>query len=358
MTYLYLVLAFALAVSAAPNSEPRTPLRPNFVVIFLDDAGWGDVGFNVGDEITPETKVLDKLAREGLRFTDFHAAASVCTPSRASLLTGRLGLRTGVIKNFREGALGGLPTTEMTIAELLRDHAGYQTAMLGKWHLGTHPPYHPTYRGFNRYFGVPYSVDMGCTDIGIDHPPHLPCCRSGSKGSSGRQSLHHPHRRLMTIPDTVDQVVMSGAHFFDPSSVVGTRGPTCEEAPGVPLYNSTGAHCSGEPSCNNDILEQPVNLTSLSRRYGDFAVNFLEEMAREQTGNNTSERPFFLYIAMSHMHVPLAYDARFEEASPRTDRKIYGNALAEGEKANILYFEDKNFRYGWRQESAKLFRMN
>lgn len=101
----------------------------------------------------------------------------MCTPSRASLLTGRLGLRTGVTHNFHQGSVGGLPLTELTLAEYLHDQGGYTTGMIGKWHLGTHPPYHPTYRGFQKYLGVPYSVDMGCTDVpGADIPTRHRCC--------------------------------------------------------------------------------------------------------------------------------------------------------------------------------------
>lgn len=115
------------------------------------------------------------------RFSDFHSAASVCTPSRASLLTGRLGLRTGVMNNFRQGSLYGLPLTEITLPELLHQEKGYRTAMIGKWHLGTHPPYHPTYRGFEKYLGVPYSVDMGCTDVPGADLPHRHCCCQGAE---------------------------------------------------------------------------------------------------------------------------------------------------------------------------------
>ena len=130
---------------------------------------------------------MDQLASEGVRFTDFHVGASVCSVSRAALLTARLGVRNGVVDNFHIDSQFGLPRTENTIAELLKP-AGYSTAIIGKWHvrlsrslslfsslictcslpqqLGTSPGYHPTYRGFDHYIGLPYSVDMGCTDTG------------------------------------------------------------------------------------------------------------------------------------------------------------------------------------------------
>ena len=211
-------------------------------------------------------------------FTDFHSAASVCTPSRASLLTGRLGLRTGVTNNFRQGSLGGLPLSELTLPEHLRDQAMYRTAMAGKWHLGTHPPYHPTYRGFQRYLGVPYSVDMGCTDVpGADLPVRHRCCpfrpphHGGDKQQQQQQQQQQQEQGqpMAALEATAegDLKVMRAA--IDYASDYAKY--ACFNAPAVPLYNSTDWGCSGRASCNEDIVEQPVNLTTLSRRYADFA---------------------------------------------------------------------------------------
>ena len=133
---------------------------PNFVVLFADDLGYGDLG-SFGHP-TIKTPHLDRLAREGLRLTQFYVAASLCTPSRAALMTGRLPIRNGMAG--RRGVLfpdssGGLPATETTIAEALKAH-GYATATVGKWHLGHTPQYLPTAHGFDEYFGIPYSNDM------------------------------------------------------------------------------------------------------------------------------------------------------------------------------------------------------
>ncbi|XP_036079676.1 arylsulfatase G isoform X2 [Rousettus aegyptiacus] len=152
--------------------------KPNFVIILADDMGWGDLGANWA--AAKDTANLDKMAAEGMRFVDFHAAASTCSPSRASLLTGRLGLRNGVTHNFAVTSVGGLPLNETTLAEVLRQ-AGYITGMIGKWHLGHHSSYHPNFRGFDYYFGIPYSHDMGCTDTpGYNHPP-CPACPQGER---------------------------------------------------------------------------------------------------------------------------------------------------------------------------------
>jgi arylsulfatase A-like enzyme len=114
--------------TAASSSKPK----PNFVIFFGDDWGWGDLGenFEAARGLTPN---FDQLAQEGLRFTNFHVGASVCTPSRAALLTGRLGPRTGVVNNFGPESIGGLPLNETTIAEFLKKQAGYRTGMIGKW---------------------------------------------------------------------------------------------------------------------------------------------------------------------------------------------------------------------------------
>ncbi|MEE2888340.1 MAG: sulfatase-like hydrolase/transferase, partial [Planctomycetota bacterium] len=119
----------------APAREPARP--PNFIVLFADDLGYGDLG--CFGHPTIRTPNLDRMAREGMRFTQFYAAASVCTPSRAGLLTGRLPIRSGMCSSRRRvlfpNSKGGLPATEITIAEALRER-GYATACIGKWHLG------------------------------------------------------------------------------------------------------------------------------------------------------------------------------------------------------------------------------
>ncbi|XP_026903688.1 arylsulfatase G isoform X2 [Acinonyx jubatus] len=175
--------------------------KPNFVIILADDMGWGDLGANWAE--TKDTANLDEMAAEGMRFVDFHAAASTCSPSRASLLTGRLGLRNGVTHNFAVTSVGGLPLNETTLAEVLRQ-AGYVTGMIGKWHLGHHGSYHPNFRGFDYYFGIPYSHDMGCTDTpGYNHPPCPACPRGdgdGPSSASGRPFLLYVALAHMHVP--------------------------------------------------------------------------------------------------------------------------------------------------------------
>ena len=131
--------------------------KPNFLLIFTDDQGYQDLGCYGSPKI--KTPVLDKLASEGVRFTDFYSANAICSASRAALLTGRYPSRNGVFHVYYPGVNKGLSQSEITIAEILKP-AGYRTAIIGKWHLGDRPQFLPTKQGFDSYFGIPYSNDM------------------------------------------------------------------------------------------------------------------------------------------------------------------------------------------------------
>ncbi|XP_069012029.1 arylsulfatase G [Embiotoca jacksoni] len=226
--------------------------KPNFIIILADDIGWGDLDANQPEGKTNNTPYLNLMAQQGLRLTDFHSPASTCSPSRAALLTGRYGLRNGVTHNFAVDSVAGLPLSEVTLPLLLQ-RAGYYTALIGKWHLGHHGPYSPTNRGFDYYLGVPYSNDMGCTDIpGYDLPECLPCDSSG------------PLIRLKR-----------SAHGG------------CYTNVGLPLME------------NSSIVEQPLDLWTLTEQYKSAALQII---------HNASKRgqPYLVYMALAHMHVPLA----------------------------------------------------
>jgi arylsulfatase A-like enzyme len=146
--------SLAAAVSGAQSKRP-----PNIVHFLADDVGYDDIGcYGAKGMATPN---LDRMARAGMRFTDFYAPASVCTPSRASILTGRYSCRIKPLQNILyPGARGITPDREITIATLLRK-AGYRTGIIGKWHLGDVPESLPTSNGFDEYYGIPYPNDMG-----------------------------------------------------------------------------------------------------------------------------------------------------------------------------------------------------
>ena len=138
-----------------------TPTKPNIIIINCDDMGYGDLSC-LGSPTT-KTPNLDKMALEGQKWSSFYVSASVSSPSRAGLLTGRLGVRTGMYGD-KKGVLfpdspGGMPAEEQTIPELLK-RAGYTTACIGKWHLGHLPQYMPLQHGFDYFYGMPFSNDM------------------------------------------------------------------------------------------------------------------------------------------------------------------------------------------------------
>lgn len=158
LTLVLTELACALITRAAP---------PNFVIILADDLGYGDLGCYGHPSI--RTPNLDRMAAQGMRFTDFYSAAEVCTPSRAALLTGRYPIRSGMCDEkyrvLRRNSAGGLPAEEVTLAQALKTR-GYATACIGKWHLGNYendPAHHPRRHGFDFYFGLPHSNDMNPT---------------------------------------------------------------------------------------------------------------------------------------------------------------------------------------------------
>eukprot|EP00927_Polykrikos_kofoidii_P056161 TRINITY_DN50327_c0_g1_i1.p1 TRINITY_DN50327_c0_g1~~TRINITY_DN50327_c0_g1_i1.p1 ORF type:complete len:538 (-),score=48.67 TRINITY_DN50327_c0_g1_i1:208-1821(-) len=267
----------ALAGALLSRPKPR-----GFVIFFLDDHGYGD--FNV-----EETPHLNDLAAGGLTFNDFHSAFSVCTPSRAGLLTGRLAPRTGVGNNFGVTSSHGLALSEITIADML-NQANYTSHMVGKWHLGHHSPYSPTYRGFQTWYGLPYSGDMGCID-------------SSPQGCDPAWDRSHGQ----------------------PACPALCRNTT---ATAIPLFDSTGPNCSGKASCNDDIAEQPFRPTHLNEQYAERAVQIINEHGK-------SGKPFFLYFAFAHTHTPLAYNEKqFGNASSRPGRlAVFGNTLAEVDNA-------------------------
>ena len=150
-----LLVSGLLAVSAGNNTMAQN--KPNIIFIYADDLGYGDLGC-YGSKVN-RTPNLDQLAKEGMRFTDFYSAASLSSPSRAALLTGRYPVRMGINGVFFPGSFTGIPKEEITLGEALQQQ-GYYTGIVGKWHLGHHLPHCPLQNGFNEYFGIPYSNDM------------------------------------------------------------------------------------------------------------------------------------------------------------------------------------------------------
>ena len=154
--YVVFLIIFISCDTETDNNE----ISPNIVFIFADDLGYGDLSsYGASDINTPN---IDFIGKNGIKFTDFYSVSSVCTPSRAGMLTGRYPQRFGLNGVLFPDSHTGLPSSEYTIAELLRDN-GYKTGMVGKWHLGHKYEFLPLQQGFDFFYGIPYSNDMAST---------------------------------------------------------------------------------------------------------------------------------------------------------------------------------------------------
>ena len=152
------MLASILVLASQARAQDAKPKRPpNVVIIYADDMGYGDLGCFGAKKI--KTPNLDRMAKQGTRFTSFYVAQAVCSASRAALMTGKYSNRVGILGALGPNAKIGLGANNTTIAEMLKT-LGYATGIVGKWHLGHLPDHLPTKHGFDEYFGLPYSNDM------------------------------------------------------------------------------------------------------------------------------------------------------------------------------------------------------
>ena len=235
---------------------------PNFIVIFTDDQGYEDIGCFGSPKI--KTPNLDKLAAEGRKFTSFYSANSVCSPSRAALMTGCYPTRVSVPGVLFPRHKEGLNPDEITIAELLKTK-GYATSCIGKWHIGHKPKFLPTRQGFDSYFGIPYSNDMT-----IDPEAKLAADIILREGFTlDRIKNEKPKKNL------------------------------------VPLMR------------NEEVIEYPCDQTTLTKRYTEEAVRFIEK---------NEDKPFFLYIPHTMPHIPLFASKNFKGKS---ERGPYGDTIEE-----------------------------
>jgi len=230
-------LLLTLLSSFVLLSPALAAAQPNVVIILADDLGYGDLGCYGHPKI--KTPHLDRMAAEGARLTQFNCPAPFCAPTRSALMTGRYPFRCGMTQNpAPDGGPAAdalhLPEKEVTLAQVLKS-AGYATGMVGKWHLGHKAGFLPTDRGFDEYYGIPYSNDMRPVQV-----------------------------------------------------LEGTQ-----------------------------VIEYPVVQATLTRRYTERALGFIERC---------KDRPFFLYLAEAMPHKPLAVSEAFYQTS---EAGLYGDAVAE-----------------------------
>jgi arylsulfatase len=226
---------------------------PNVVLIFADDQGYGDVGVYGAQGFT--TPHLDRLAAEGMRFTDFYASQAVCSASRASLLTGCYAERVGILGALGPSAEHGLHQREITIAEMLGAQ-GYATGMVGKWHLGNWEPFLPLQHGFDEYLGLPYSNDM------------WPVNYDGTPASEGGKSEYPPlpliegNERTEFIETLADQDALTTRYTERAVDFIDRQadGPFflyfAHTMPHVPLGVSERFRGRSEQGAYGDVIEE------------------------------------------------------------------------------------------------------
>jgi arylsulfatase A len=160
--YLNLWLVSTLIIASAVIAISEETSRPNFVILFADNLGYADI--SLFGAPTAQTPNIDRLGIEGIKLNNWNSAAHLCSASRASLLTGKYAVRTGVYPGvFKPDAVHGMLPSEMTIAEYLKEE-GYATSIVGKWHLGHRPEFLPTNQGFDEWLGIPYHMSGGSLD--------------------------------------------------------------------------------------------------------------------------------------------------------------------------------------------------
>ena len=216
--------------------------NPNVVLIFTDDQGYQDLGCFGSPNI--KTPNVDRMAEEGMKFTDFYVAAPVCSPSRAALLTGCYPIRTGVTGVLFPGHKNGLIHEKKTLAEILKD-CGYATACIGKWHLGTgaravgglpdHAEFMPTRRGFDFYYGIPYSNDMHPTPLirnleTLEEPAKQATLTKRYTEQAVRFIRENKDRPFfLYLPHTMPHVPLAASERFRGKSERGLYGDVIEE---------------------------------------------------------------------------------------------------------------------------------
>jgi len=247
---------------------------PNFIIIFTDDQGYGDLGCYGSPNI--RTPNIDRMAEEGVRFTSFYAAP-FSAPSRAQLMTGCYPARVSHARNPGPSSPYGLHPDEITIAEVLKEK-GYATKAIGKWHLGDALEFLPVSQGFDSYFGIPFSNDMW---------------------------RYHPKMQPQPEEDSMMLAMRKRAAY------TGFAGEGS-------YYRPKGGFPNDLPLMRDkEVIELNPDQRYLTTRYTEEAISFISE---------NSNRPFFLYLAHNMPHVPLFVSGKYAGES---FRGLYGDVVME-----------------------------
>lgn len=248
-------LVILLSSFVIVHSSFAAAQRPNIILINIDDLGYADIGPFGSKNLTPH---LDRMAKEGMKLTS-HYAAPVCSPSRAAMMTGCYPKRVLPIPGVLfPAAAVGLHPDEITVAEVLKP-GGYATACIGKWHLGDQPEFLPTAQGFDHYFGIPYSNDMG---------------------PRGEGSKSNPDKPIPPEKEVAKKGVDPKTYGGDETGLKGAAQPP------LPLVD------------DRHVVERvkAAQQHTITRRYTERAVKYIREH---------QQQPFFLYLAHNAVHFPL-----------------------------------------------------
>lgn len=298
-------------------------VTPNILIFLVDDLGYGDLGCFGNDTI--DTFNIDSLAREGVKYTQMYSGASICTPSRGSLLTGRYAIRLGLtsddnrFRTFNSPAQsGGLTHEETTIAEIAQ-HLGYRTGLIGKWHLGLGRggEHLPTRHGFDTFFGMPVTNVQTCGNKKVYN-------LLGSDGNSiDRSSV--VYLMLLNRNMWLTFIIVAFTLWFFSARklavfvlLVGILSFT------ICLWYALSFTLLSRSSCllyrNETIIEQPVHLENLTLRNTNEAIEFIDDTILNHN------RPFFLFMSYVKVHTALF---TLPENNGRSNHGAYGDNLEE-----------------------------
>lgn len=278
MKILLSILLYIIISIATINAQNSQKLKPNIIIILTDDQGYQDLGCYGSPDI--KTPNIDALASNGIKLNTYYDASSVCTASRASLITGRIPARHGLGGVILPDSKG-LSPKEITLPQLLKVN-GYKTACYGKWHLGDNPETLPLARGFDEYFGIPYSNDMYIA--------------AGLKISENAKFLED-----YNLEKTISDQAFVANNKTNRKLIEIEHGLKDK----VPLLEG------------NAIIEYPCNQATTTSRYFDRAINFISK---------SSSEPFFIYLTPNMPHIPLHPSEQFRGKSKRG---TYGDVIEE-----------------------------